>query len=729
MRKILQATLVLGVLSVIPINGQSLIIQGHVLDKNTHRGIPDVNISITGSPVGTSTNIRGQFSLSIAHPKTQMHVNIQHIGYYAQSLPLDSARKTLSFYLQPRIIPLPGVRIQADKDRTMMRHDLPQPVSRIKYDYFEMRGFTDVGDLLQSETSVRIEEELNGKKTLTIRGGNSEDVLILYNGIPLNNSYDNLFDLSLIDLEDIERVELVKGSHTALYGPGAMSGLLNIVPKTEQEYHVRFQQKLGSYNSGRWGLHLNRRQGPLAMAYSYRNGSKQRRFAASSAAPDYLVNTLAHHNVNLKLDLSHTPGHEHSIGLMLLQSQTRHENQRDSENLKNLNQIVSMDYTRNPGSWYGTNVKLALRRSTDQQQLLVYQQLNQREIRDQSVWLLLENIFNFDAVSGYAVYQLNQAKLTFSDELPLAFSGTGLEQIHFNRLHHGFALIGKYHGPTGFFYHSFIDMDVSLRHDRIRDFESRDLIENRAWQKTTVKFATHLNGVRENLTYNLTFHLGSNVRFPTLYQLISQPISDQEMGLRPEKNMSQEMGFDITKNFDTGSEGFGIQLEGNLFRNDYEHKLRTFYKTGIPIVFYDNGLQAAIRGFETTLRLFLWQKKLTLSLGYAKYDISDHLAFPFKSESKARLDLQVDHAGYAFLLHAFYEGDQSGSLLQNDGDLLQVKLDARTDMDVHLSKKFEIFKLKLIANISIRNILNRQSDLLGLAIRDRRYYLTLGIEY
>jgi hypothetical protein len=49
---------------------------------------------------------------------------------------------------------------------------------------------------------------------------------------------------------------------------------------------------------------------------------------------------------------------------------------------------------------------------------------------------------------------------------------------------------------------------------------------------------------------------------------------------------------------------------------------------------------------------------------------------------------------------------------------------------VHLSKTFQLGRLKLFANASGRNLLNDDTTILqGLAIRDRRYYLTMGAQY
>ncbi|PJF38645.1 MAG: hypothetical protein CUN54_10415, partial [Phototrophicales bacterium] len=117
-------------------------------------------------------------------------------------------------YLQPRVIPLPGVEVQETAVKSEIERDLPQTLSIIEARQFDIRGFVDAGDLLRIDHSVQIDEELSGRKTAAIRGGNPDEVVVLYNGVKMNNAYDNVFDLSLIDLEDIQRFEIIKGSNT-----------------------------------------------------------------------------------------------------------------------------------------------------------------------------------------------------------------------------------------------------------------------------------------------------------------------------------------------------------------------------------------------------------------------------------------------------------------------------------------------------------------------------------
>ena len=155
-----------------------------------------------------------------------------------------------------------------------------------------------------------------------------------------------------------------------------------------------------------------------------------------------------------------------------------------------------------------------------------------------------------------------------------------------------------------------------------------------------------------------------------------------------------------------------------------------FTTPGIPVAFYDNVQDARISGVETKSSVFLFRKKVTVDLGVSKYSISERAAFPFKSDIKRTFNFTIDHAGYSFQLHWFKEGEQSGWVRFQNGQFAEVILPDYTNLDLHLSKTFEIGKFKLFANASGRNLLDDDDvELQGLSIRDRRIYVTFGAQY
>jgi vitamin B12 transporter len=91
-----------------------------------------------------------------------------------------------------------------------------------------------------------------GNAAVFLRGGNSEFTLVMLDGIELNNpgSTNRSFNLSNLTLENIERIEVVRGPQSTIYGSDAMGGVINLVSKKAQEgVHTSLTSQAGSYNS------------------------------------------------------------------------------------------------------------------------------------------------------------------------------------------------------------------------------------------------------------------------------------------------------------------------------------------------------------------------------------------------------------------------------------------------------------------------------------------------
>lgn len=115
---------------------------------------------------------------------------------------------------------------------------------------------TNLADLLESVPGVSIERQggPGGLAVASIRGGESNYTLVMIDGVALNdpgNSRGGAFDLGNINVESIERIEIVKGPQSAIYGADALAGVINIISLRPQQGH---QQTL-SASAGDAGFH------------------------------------------------------------------------------------------------------------------------------------------------------------------------------------------------------------------------------------------------------------------------------------------------------------------------------------------------------------------------------------------------------------------------------------------------------------------------------------------
>lgn len=739
-------------------------ISGVVRDLNTHREISNVNVFIKGLSKGVVTDFAGRYELRVEANNRRTLVVFRHVAYEPREITLDSVATMRYIYLQPRVINLGTMTIERESaNRPEIAKDLPQAVSLIEAKNFEIRGYVDAGDLLRTDHSIQVEEELSGKKTVAIRGGNADEVVVLYNGVKMNNTFDNVFDLALIDLEDVERFEVIKGSNTALYGPEAFSGVINIVPKAQHDYSVRFQQRVGTYRSGNWGLHLDpsslfQNKSRFNASYSFKRGGTKREFVDSATDESSLNNTSLHHTGNLVYHFSETEDGQprNKLSAMYIHSTLEYDNRRDSEQLNNLNQLLSLRYSGDIGKIRDFDFSAGLRQLDEEQFLnAVGTGVLNRDINDRALHANVEKRFRAPAVDLLFAYQFQHAELDFKD-VRTGFNEVALgpESGLLQRRQHGLVAIAKWHNAKPSETFQTVDFDASLRHDIVQDeqdivlraatpnaAQTQQLLTN-DWRETMFKFSLNMAGLRNNLSYNAFLKFGKNTKFPTLFQQISVPDAGADVrnrpNLNPEKNRSIEMGVTLTREINVHPSIYGWGLSGIFFQNHYDNKFRVFATYGVPVAFYDNVINARISGFETKPSLYLFRKKVTLEIGLSRYYISERAAFPFKSDLKRTLSFIVDHAGYSFQALWFKEGEQSGWLRRSGSDLTRVTpgdfgeviLPGYTNLDAHLSKTFEFGHLKVFLNASGRNLLNGEEVVLqGIALRDRRYYLTLGAQY
>lgn len=89
----------------------------------------------------------------------------------------------------------------------------------------------------------------SGTKTISLNATQSEHTLVLIDGIRLNSRQNAQYDLSLFDLEDIERIEISKGGSSALYGSDAIGGVINIITSRDaiKPFSFNVKAETGSF--------------------------------------------------------------------------------------------------------------------------------------------------------------------------------------------------------------------------------------------------------------------------------------------------------------------------------------------------------------------------------------------------------------------------------------------------------------------------------------------------
>ena len=127
---------------------------------------------------------------------------------------------------------LPEIRVTADRLRRA-RAAVPMATTTIDRRAIENSGAVNLGELLRPIVGVRVATTggLGAFTPISIRGSSNDQVVVMVDGRRLNAAQGGGVDLSDISLESIERIEVVRGGASALHGPDALGGVINLVTR------------------------------------------------------------------------------------------------------------------------------------------------------------------------------------------------------------------------------------------------------------------------------------------------------------------------------------------------------------------------------------------------------------------------------------------------------------------------------------------------------------------
>ncbi len=213
------------------LHAQNAVLKGNI--TSTSGPVVNASIKVSGTDKGTISDGFGNFQLNKLNNDV-LHLTISAVGYQPkkQTVNIDSEVQTINITLEEDNFGLSEVVVTGTM-KEMSRSDSPIPVEIITPQLFKKNPTPSLFDALGMVNGVQPQLNCNVCNTgdIHINGMEGPYTMILIDGMPIVSALSTVYGLSGIPNSMVERIEVVKGPASSLYGSEAMGGIINVITK------------------------------------------------------------------------------------------------------------------------------------------------------------------------------------------------------------------------------------------------------------------------------------------------------------------------------------------------------------------------------------------------------------------------------------------------------------------------------------------------------------------
>ena len=280
------------------------IVTGTVTDSATGETMVGVTVRVCElKGKGTVTDPSGCYRLQLPVGKS-LTLEVSYVGYEPKKKTLSANEKgTVDFAIRQKASLLDMVVVTGTRTPKLLK-DAPIVTRVITHEAIEMQDATDIRDVLQTEMPGVEFTYSMGQQVVNIQGFGGNSVLFLVDGERLagESVFGNL-DYSRLNMDNVERVEIVKGAASSLYGSDAVGGVVNIITRnSDDRWNLNLNTRYASHNEQRHGGTLGFKAGGLSSITNVQYNSAD---AIAFSNDGDFGSLAAHHSWNFKEKLTY----------------------------------------------------------------------------------------------------------------------------------------------------------------------------------------------------------------------------------------------------------------------------------------------------------------------------------------------------------------------------------------------------------------------------------------
>jgi outer membrane receptor for ferrienterochelin and colicins len=283
---------------------QGVNLSGYVTDIDSI-SVTGATITLGGTTFGTITDNKGFYKLAKIKPG-KYNLRVSYIGFETQEKSVEILRPEnhYDFSMKESNIDLNEVVVTGTKSEKTLKNVpvLTQVISARKM--LEL-GITGVTDALQTMVPGLNLSQFGTRASITLQGMDAKYVLFLVDGERIAGEINGDIDYSMLNLENIDRIEIIKGASSSLYGSNAIGGVINIITKKINEpFDAKFYSRYSNYNELYSGGSLSLKKGILGSRTSLNYSSTDGYDITPESAHDWTQNPYYSFSINQKFEIT-----------------------------------------------------------------------------------------------------------------------------------------------------------------------------------------------------------------------------------------------------------------------------------------------------------------------------------------------------------------------------------------------------------------------------------------
>ena len=236
-----------------PIKDSDANIVGHVIDKHTKEHLPYIKVVLKGTTIGTATDATGHYHL-VNLPEGEFIIEVSAINYKKASREVSLKKgETLemNFEIEEETISLEEVVVSANRSETT-RCLAPTLVNVMNMTTFENTNSCNLAQGLNFQPGIRVENNCQncGFQQVRINGLDGPYTQILIDSRPIFTALSGVYGLEQLPANMIDRVEVMRGGGSALFGSSAIAGTINIITKEPTRNSAQLSHTLTGISDG-----------------------------------------------------------------------------------------------------------------------------------------------------------------------------------------------------------------------------------------------------------------------------------------------------------------------------------------------------------------------------------------------------------------------------------------------------------------------------------------------